>query len=374
MTRQTHYHKEKTSILFLGSTVLLVLLGLALMANSSIPISQSNFGESYYYLRHQLIFGIGLGIIALIIGSRIKFSWLKKIALPAIIAAAVLLALVFAPSVGYSAGGAKRWLNILGASFQPSELAKLALIIYLAYWLESKKEKIKNPMLILPILFWAGLIGGLILLEPDYGTFLIIGLIAWGMYFASGAKYKIILTVALIGLVALTALIIIEPYRRDRVISFLNPQKDIIGKSYQHNQALIAIGSGGILGRGLGKGIQKYSYLPETIGDSVFAITAEELGLAGAAGVLLLYLIWILSGLKIASKSNSLFAQYLAMGIVIWIGGQTFINVLGILGLMPFTGIPVPFLSYGGTAMVVELAAVGLVLNVAKRQEKHARL
>ena len=373
MTRQIH-HKEKTSILFLGSTVLLVLLGLALMANSSIPISQSNFGESYYYLRHQLIFGIGLGIAALIIASRIKFSWLKKIALPAIIAAAVLLALVFAPSVGYSAGGAKRWLNILGASFQPSELAKLALIIYLAYWLESKKEKIKNPMLILPILFWAGLIGGLILLEPDYGTFLIIGLIAWGMYFASGAKYKIILTVALIGLVALTALIIIEPYRRDRVISFLNPQKDIIGKSYQHNQALIAIGSGGILGRGLGKGIQKYSYLPETIGDSVFAITAEELGLAGAAGVLLLYLIWILSGLKIASKSNSLFAQYLAMGIVIWIGGQTFINVLGILGLMPFTGIPVPFLSYGGTAMVVELAAVGLVLNVAKRQEKHARL
>lgn len=373
MTRQIH-HKEKTSILFLGSTVLLVLLGLALMANSSIPISQANFGESYYYLRHQLIFGVGLGIIVLIIASRIKFSWLKKMALPAITAAAILLALVFAPGIGYGAGGAKRWLNILGASFQPSELSKLALIIYLAYWLESKKEKIKNPMLILPLLFWAGLIGGLILLEPDYGTFIIIGLIALGMYFASGAKYKTILAAMLIGLVALTALIIIEPYRRDRVLSFLNPQKDIIGKSYQHNQALIAIGSGGIFGRGLGKGIQKYSYLPETIGDSVFAITAEELGLVGAAGVLLLYLVWILSGLKIASKSNSLFAQYLSMGIVIWIGGQTFINILGILGLMPFTGIPVPFLSYGGTAMVTELAAVGLVLNVAKRQEKHVRL
>lgn len=258
----------------------------------------------------------------------------------------------------------------MGASFQPSELAKLALIIYLAYWLESKKEKIKKPALIIPVLLWTGLIGGLVLLEPDYGTFIIISATALGMYFASGAKYKTILAAALIGLVALAALIVVEPYRRDRVLSFIYPQNDTAGKSYQHNQALIAIGSGGVFGRGLGKGIQKYSYLPETIGDSVFAITAEELGLAGAAGVLLIYLIWILSGLKIASKSNSLFAQYLVIGIVIWIGGQTFINILGILGLMPFTGVPVPFVSYGGTALVVELAAVGLALNVARNKSR----
>jgi len=366
--------ENKAKFLFLGSTALLIFLGLAVMANSSIPLSQANFGESFYYLRHQIIFGIGIGFIFLIIASKIKLSFIKKIALPGIITTIILLAMVFAPGFGYGAGGAKRWLNILGTSFQPSELAKLAIAVYLAYWLESKKEKIDKPSLIIPILFWLGILGGLILLEPDYGTFLIIASISFGIYYSAGANKKTILITALIGLLALGTLLAIEPYRRERVLSFFNPAKDTIGKSYQQNQALIAIGSGGFFGRGLGKGIQKYSYLPETIGDSVFAIIAEELGWLGASAVILLFLIWILSGLKIASRSDSIFGRNLATGIVIWIGAQTFINILGIIGLIPFTGVPVPFISYGGSALVIELAAVGLVINIAKNQAKHVKL
>ncbi|MBI4118875.1 MAG: putative lipid II flippase FtsW [Parcubacteria group bacterium] len=354
--------------IFLTSTAMLVLLGLAVMTNASIPLSQANHGESFYYLKHQIIYGLFLGLAAFFFFLRFNHNRLKKIALPFLFLAVILLVLVFVPQVGYEAGGAKRWISLFGFSFQPSEFAKLAIIVYLASWLESKKDKIKKPVMLVPFLFWLGLIGGLVLIEPDMGTFLVICAIALGMYFGAGAKIKTLAGLFLIGAVVLATLIAVEPYRRQRLTSFLNPSSDVAGQGYQLNQALITIGSGGVFGLGLGKGVQKYSYLPETIGDSVFAIVSEELGFVGAVSVLLLYLVWILSGLKIASTAGHIYGGYLVLGVVVWIGLQTFINTLGILGLIPFTGIPLPFISYGGSALAIELAAVGIVANVARRR------
>ena len=359
---------ERINFIFLAITFILILIGLAVMTNSSIPLSQANFGQSFYYLNHQLVYGVGLGLAAFLVFYKIKLSFFKKLALPGVFLAMALLALIFIPHLGYGAGGAKRWIGLHGFSFQPSEFAKLALIIYLAYWLESKKEKIKKHTTVLPFIFWLILVGGLVLIEPDYGTFAIISAIAFTMYFAAGAKAKTIIGVGLLALTAMTILIAVEPYRRDRVLSFLNPQRDVRGSSYQQHQALIAIGSGGFLGLGLGKGVQKYSYLPETIGDSVFAIVSEELGWVGASFILLLYLIWILSGLKIAAQAQTDFGRNMVIGVVVWIGLQTFANVLGILGLIPFSGIPLPFISYGGSALMIELAGIGLVANVAKNR------
>lgn len=359
---------NKAVVVFLASTGILVVLGIAIMTNASIPLSQSNHGESFFYFRHQVIFGVGVGLIAFLILSKINKKILKKIALPIVLFSILLLILVFIPNIGYNAGGARRWLDIFGFSFQPSEIAKLAMIIYIACWLESKKEKLKSPKMILPLLFWLGIVGGLVVIEPDLGTFLLICAVAFSMYFSTGAKIKTILAVGFIGILIVGALIAVEPYRKQRISSFLNPAQNTTGEGYQQNQALIAIGSGGITGLGLGKGVQKYSYLPETVGDSIFAIISEELGFIGASLIIFVYLAWILSGFKIASNAQRPFEKYLVVGIVSWIGIQTLINVLGILGMVPFSGIPLPFISYGGTALMAELAAVGIVLNVARNR------
>lgn len=359
---------RKASIIFLTATILLVLFGFAIMASSSIPLSQKNFGESYYYLRHQLILGLGVGLVAFFIALKIKFSLLRSLALPILIIVLILLLLVFVPSLGLKSGGAKRWINLGFFSFQPSELAKLAVIIYLAKWLESKKDRIKKPILALFVVFLLMLVGAFIIFEPDYGTTVLIFAIGSIMFFSAGAKMKTMAGVVILALIMFISLAAIEPYRLERVFSFLDSSQDISGKSYQQNQALIAIGSGELLGLGLGKGVQKYQYLPESIGDSVFAIIAEEIGLVGSAIILFLYLSIILSGFKIALNANNFFGRSMAAGLTSWLGLQAFINIIGILKLIPFTGIPLPFISYGGTALIVELAAAGLMINIAKHK------
>lgn len=361
---------SKALIVFLASTGILVVFGIVVMTNASIPLSQSNHGESFYYFRHQIIYGIGIGILAFLVASKISKRFLKKISIFIVLLSIGLLVLVFVPQVGYGAGGARRWLDIFGFSFQPSEMAKLAMVIYIAYWLESKKEKLKNPKMVLPFLFWLFVVGGLVLIEPDFGTFLLICMVAFSMYFSTGAKMKTILAVSLVGILILGVLMAVEPYRRERISSFFNPSNDMTGRGYQQTQALIAIGSGGVTGLGLGKGIQKYSYLPETVGDSIFAIISEELGFIGTSIIVLIYFAWMISGIKIASGVQGSFEKYLVVGVVSWIGLQTFINILGILGMIPFSGIPLPFISYGGSALMIELAAVGLVINAARISKK----
>ncbi len=357
---------RKSEKLLLSSVFLLTIFGLVVLASISIPLSQENFGESYFYFKHQLIYGFLVGLILFFIARNLSPNVYKKLALPFFIVSVILLGLVFLPSLGVAAGGAKRWLSVFGFSFQPAELAKIATVIYLAAWLNKRHHKVRKFSSFFSFLVIVGIVGGLIALQPDIGTAVLIGAVGLTLYFSAGAKLKSILLILLISGLACGALIAIKPYRMERILSFINPSEDIQGKSYQINQALITIGSGGFFGKGLGHSIQKYQYLPEPMGDSIFAIIGEELGFLGTSILLFLFAVFILSGFKIAARSRTRFGTLLVIGLVAWIGIQAFINIGVIIGLMPFTGIPLPFISYGGTALALELAAVGIISSVAR--------
>ncbi len=357
------HRSERT---FLLSVFLLVVFGLVVLASTSIPLSQENFGESYYYFRHQLLYGFGLGLILFFLARSLKPKTIQFLAPLLFLLSIIALSLVFVPKLGFEVGGARRWLNILSFSFQPSELFKLALVVYLATWLDKRRYKLASGSSFFSFLFIIGIPSAFIILQPDMGTAILVALVALVMYFVAGAKKKTILALILLAVIVGGALIAIEPYRKARVLNFLNPTDDIQGAGYQLNQALLTIGSGGLAGRGLGRSVQKYQYLPELIGDSIFAIIGEEFGFLGTAGLVFLYIIFLLTGFKIAVKARSKFGTLLVAGIISWIGLQAFINIGGITGLIFFTGIPLPFISYGGTALALELGAVGLVSSVAR--------
>ena len=352
--------------LLLTAVFLLSVIGLIVLASTSVPLSQQNFGESYFYFKHQLIFGFGVGIIFFLIASKVSIKFLRKMALPLFGLSVLLLAAVFIPQLGLEIGGSKRWISIGGLTFQPAELAKLALIVYLASWLARHSEKIRSSSSVISFLVIVGAIGGLVIAQRDLGTAVLIFIISLIMYYVAGAKKQSIALAILASVLAFSIFVAIEPYRISRITSFLNPSSDIQGESYQLNQAFIAIGSGGFFGLGLGHSIQKYQYLPESIGDAIFAIIGEELGFVGASVILGLFLLFILAGLKMALRARTRFGTLLVVGLVSWIGLQTIINIAGISGLIPFTGIPLPFISYGGTAIVAEFTVVGLAINAAR--------
>lgn len=356
--------KKSAASTFLICAFLLCIIGLVMLYTASIPLSQQNFGTSYYYFTHQLLYGFGAGLVLFFIARAIGYKRIRTLALPGYIASLILLVLVFVPSLSYSSGGSRNWLLIGGFSFQPSEIVKLTLIVYLALWLDKNRAKLQSISSLIPFLIIAGtpiLIVGIF--QQDVGTAAIIGLIAFGMYGLAGAKFRYILFLFLLGVVAATSFILINPEYKTR-IPFISG--DIAADEYHINQAKIAIGSGGFWGRGYGKSVQKYQYLPETIGDSIFAIIGEELGFWGPTAVLGLFLALLLSGLKIAKKVRTNYGSLVALGVVCWIGIQTLVNVTGIMDIFFFTGVPLPFISYGGTALAMELAAVGLVASVAK--------
>jgi len=357
---------DRSRKLLLAAAFVLSAFGLIMVASTSVPLSQQNFSESYFYFRHQLLFGFSFGLILFLIARFINPSLLKKLALPIFAGAVFLLLLVLIPRFGLETGGAQRWLSLFAFSFQPAELAKLALILYLAAWLDKHRHKLGKLSSLLPFIIITGIVAVPIILQPDIGTAVLIVAVAITMYFLAGARVKAIALLLLLAILAVSALVVVEPYRKDRILGFLNPTSDIQGRSYQLNQALIAIGSGGFFGEGLGHSVQKYQYLPEASSDAIFAIIAEELGFLGVTGVILLFLLFIATGFKIALAARTNFGKLLVVGIVSWIGIQTFLNIGGIIGLIPFTGIPLPFISYGGTALALELAAVGVVVSVSK--------
>lgn len=345
----------------------LIVFGLVILASASVVLSQEKFGQSYYFLKHQLIYGLAIGLILWLIGQKIYYRQWSKLALPLLILTLVLLVLVFIPQLGFQHGGAKRWVIFGPISIQPAEIAKLTLVIYLAALLAKKKEKISQfKEGLLPFLILIALITCLIILQPNTGTLIVIALTALIIYFLAGAKKSHLFVVFLIGLVSFSALIKIAPYRMSRLTVFLHPETDPQGIGYQINQALLAIGSGGLFGRGLGHSLQKFLYLPEIVSDSIFAIAAEELGLIGASILVTLFVIFAWRGFKIAKNAADNFGRLLAAGITSWLVFQAFINMAAISGLIPLTGIPLPFVSYGGSAMAVSLAGVGILVNISK--------
>ncbi len=368
MKTKTKITKTKApDSIILGIVLALLVFGLMMISSAGVYISEIKFDDEFYYFKHQLFFGIIPGIIFLMISSRINYNFWKKISEIFFIFAILLLIAVFIPGLGVKLQGASRWLDLGPVSFQPTEMMKLAFIVYFAKWLEARREKIKDFQEgVMPFLIVLSVIGFLIMAQPDFGTLSAIVAIAILMFFLSGARLKHFLAIIFFGGLLFLILIKIEPYRMNRFLAFLNPQTDPQGISYQINQAFLAIGSGGPFGVGIGKSRQKFKYLPEPIGDSIFAIIGEELGLVGTAGLLIVFLALFLRGIKIAQNAPDFFARNLAFGITIWILVQSFMNIMAIIGLMPLTGIPLPFVSYGSTSLIFSLVGIGILLNISR--------
>ena len=342
-------------------------VGFLILASASAALSEKQFGVPYYYIVNQFVRGFVPGTILFLIGLSVSYTAWRTFSVPFIMASLILMVMIFMPDVGFSYGGATRWITIGPITFQPSEILKLALIVYLASWLESRKSVIQEySATFIPFIIIVSIIGVFLVLQPDLGTLVVILLNALFMYLIGGSHWKQIGVLIMLGLVAFFIFLQLMPYSRDRMLVFLNPNQDLLGKGYQVNQAQIAIGSGGFLGRGIGESVEKYGLLPEPIGDSIFAVFAEEFGFAGAGILVAFFTFFLWRGLVIAARAPNVFGKLLATGIVVSISIQAFINIGANSGILPLTGIPLPFISYGGTSLAMTMASVGILLNISK--------
>lgn len=360
---------HKPDYAFLSLLIIILVFGIIILISASSIRAFQAQGDIYYFFKHQFIFGILLGSIVFIIFQKINFQFWKKIAPVLFIASFILLILVLVPSIGCEINGAQRWICIPGFSFQSSEIAKLGLIVFLSSWFA---EKIKSKELtcfkktFVPFIIILCIISILMILEPDVGTLGLLILISLIIYFTSGAKVSHIFLIVLSGAGLLAVLIKKAPYRFNRLLSFLQPELDPQGIGWQIKQSLIAIGSGGLFGLGLGHSQQKQVLLPMPIHDSIFAVLGEELGFIGAIALIILFMLLFYRGFKIAKKAPDDFSKLLSLGITAWFALQAFINIMAITGLMPLTGMPLPFVSYGSSSLVISMAGAGILFNISK--------
>jgi len=362
---------KKSDPVLLSIILILLVFGLVMISSAGIIFSNVRFGDEYHLFKRHFIFGIVIGLPSMYLVSRIHYSFWKKIALPFFVATLTLLTLVLVSGIGVSYQGASRWINLGPISFQPTEIAKIAIIVYLAAWLMNRGDKLKDfKEGLIPFLMILGSMAFLIIAQPDIGTLGVIVMISLIMFFVAGAPVKYIMGIIMGGLALVALLIKLEPYRMNRLTAFLDPSVDPQGISYQINQALLAVGSGGIFGVGLGQSRQKFNYLPEPVGDSIFAIISEELGMIGASILLCFFVAFALRGYRIARYAPDNFSRLVAVGITSWIVFQALVNIMSILKLMPLTGIPLPFISYGSTSLVFTLVGIGILLNISK----HAKM
>lgn len=340
--------------------IIFSLFGLLMIFESSNVMAFHDFGNKYYYIHEQAIWFL-FGVIGMVIVSFVNYKKYYWLAFPAIIITIVSLFAVFIPGIGVKAYGANRWIGINKFNFQPSELAKLTLIFYLAAWF-SKKEKGRLMSFFLLLL----LIVGLVVLQPDLGTAIILTAIAIFMYFLSGANSKQFLLLIPLVIVVVSLLAYSSPYRLKRVTTFLNPNIDPLGASYHIRQILISLGSGGFWGMGLGASRQKYQFLPEATTDSIFAIIAEELGFLGSMILVFMFIIFLWRIVKITKNIPDLHGFLLASGIFILFTSQILVNLGSMVALFPLTGVPLPFISYGGSNLVISLISVGILLSISR--------
>ena len=342
-----------------------------MLTSASAAIGEQRFGDSYFFIKRQLLFGLVPGIVLFLIAAKFSLEKLRSLAMPIYIAMIISLILVFIPGIGINVNGAQSWIVLGGFSFQPSELAKVALIIFLSAYLGSKGRKIESfSDGFLPTLVLAGIPLLLIMLQPDTGTVTILFAIVFAMLFAAGAKWQHIIGLAGAGLTGIAFLIAIAPYRVARFMTFLHPELDPLGVGYHINQAFLAIGSGGWFGYGFGQSRQKFQYLPEVHADSIFAVIAEEMGFFIAAAIIVVFILIALRGFMHAKKADSQFTRLLVTGIIVWFVVQSFMNIGAMVGVMPLTGVPLPFISHGGSALMIAMAAVGLLINASRTSKQ----
>jgi len=316
---------------------------------------------------NQAFFGIFLGMLAMWLVSRVPYRFWKTYALHFFLFALTLTALVFVPFLGFEHGGARRWLSVGPFSFQPAEVLKLAVVIFLAAWFSSRRyniKKIRGGLMPLSVVLLV--VGLLLFLQPDMGTFAIILVTAGSLFLIGGGPWKHIFVLIGAGAAFLGLVVMTRPYIWARILTFLDPSRDPSGSSWQLQQSLIAIGSGGVFGKGFGQSIQKFSFLPEPIGDSIFAVAAEEFGFIGAFLLIMVFVFFLLRGFYIARRAPDQFSGLLVAGIVIMIVFQVFFNMGAMLGVLPLTGLPLLFVSHGGTALLFTLIGIGIILNVSR--------
>ena len=360
--------------------VVLTVFGIVILNDVSSAFSQMKAGDSYYFLSHQLIYGVIPGLALAFFLYKIKLDFLKKWSLILLLINLFLLSLVFLPKISLVSGGASRWINIGGFSFQPAEFLKITFILYLAAWLSSRinnRKILKKPSLanennhqiatLVAFIVIIGLIALFLLSQPNISTFGLIAAVGTMMYFLAGTAVWQTIFVAILGGSTLWALMNIFPHSLKRLIVFMNPGADSTGLGYQLSQTLIAVGSGGIFGVGLGMSTQKFGFIPSSITDSVFAVYAEETGLLGSLILIVIFVLFFWRGMRIARAIEDKFLQLVSIGISSWIVLQAMVNIGAMTGLLPLAGIPLPFISYGGSHIIAELAGLGILLNISKQ-------
>lgn len=346
--------------------IVLMLFGLLMIYSSSSIWAEYKFGNKYHFLIYQGIF-ILIGVILMYSLSKIKISFYYKYATKILTISIILLILVLIPGIGVIRNGSRSWFGIGPFGIQPSEFAKLSLIIFVSKYLEKSEKYLKNYKKgIFPILGILLLVFGLIMLEPDFGTGMIIVVSIIALLFISGVNMKFFIILGILGIIGIVFLIIIAPYRMDRITSFLNPWSDPLGTGFQIIQSLYAIGPGGVLGMGLFNSRQKHFYLPEPQTDFIFSIISEEFGVLGVIIVISLFCILLFISIKISLKCENKFSKYLSFGLIFQIIIQTLLNLSVVIGLIPVTGVTLPFLSYGGSSLLISSISMGIILSISK--------
>lgn len=355
---------KKLNILLLIIVTIMALYGIIMIYSASSVWAQYKFNDAFHFAKYQFIFFI-ISFLCMLIVKKIDYNLYKKHSNKILLLSLILLIIVLIPGIGTLRNGSRSWFKIGPFGLQPSEIAKVSLIIFLSKYLEKNQNNLSNiKKSILPVLGIIFLFFGLIMLEPDFGTGMVIVLSLMLILFISGVKLKFFASLGILGILGIAGLIIIAPYRLKRIISFLNPWSDPLGSGYQIIQSLYAIGPASLLGLGFGKSIQKQFYLPEPQTDFIFAIICEEFGLVGAISVIALFIILFYIILKISLKQSNLFAKYLSFGLGMQIILQGALNLCVVTSLIPVTGVTLPFFSYGGSSLLVSMISVGIILNI----------
>lgn len=343
-------------------TLILTVVGLVAVADASAPSALTHFGDKYYFVKQQAVWAF-VAVCSFFVVSKIPYQFWSRIAVPAFGASLVGLFLVLIPAFAPSLLGARRWIVIGGFTFQPSEFVKITLALYLAKVAESKKELIAY---LVPI----GFVAFMVMLEPDLGTTIVLVIIGLTQLYLSGVEVIHLAVVSIFAGLAGSSLIFLSDYRRARLITFLEQTQDPLGKGYHIRQILLALGSGGAWGVGLGRSRQKYSFIPEAATDSIFAVIAEEIGFFGSVLFIILLSAFIIQGLRVVRAAPDRFSKILSAGLVAWIGGQILVNLAAMVSLIPLTGIPLPFISYGGSSLTTVLVAAGILVNISSYARK----
>ncbi len=359
---------RQTRVNLAAVALILLCVGIVMIYSASAIYAYENLGDSSYYLKRHLLY-VAIGFCCCLFAMSVDLEKLRKLAKPLLLFSFVLLLLVLVPGIGRVAGGARRWLHVGFLSFQPSELAKFALILYTADFLTRKRLELRSfTRGFLPVLMVMGAVCVLILAQPDLGTVVAIIAVCFVMFFVAGIRLSHILSLILTALPAAYLLVFNVPYRRNRILAFLNPWRDPQGAGFQIIQSLVAFGSGGFFGAGLGQGKQKLLYLPAAYTDFVFSIIGEELGFLGAAAIVILFILFLIYATRISLKARTTFGRLFSFGLLSCLMFEAIVNMGVATSLLPTKGLPMPFLSYGGTSLIFNMINVGLILNIGRNK------